>query len=107
MKLNLNTKKWLKTVNDEYIATGGGFNYYITFYIKKSNPLKQIEILQEVNNYTNKRLRTVSLNIGTRYDYNLKDKWRNYEFIQGDYSITKEFKTKTEAIKFIKRYMEA
>lgn len=88
-------KGWNRTVDDEWISTGGGFDYFITFYRNIKNPRLQIEIFQESDN-NQKKIRSFSVNIGIRPE----DDEDNYEFIQGNYLfVSQDLKTKREVFK--------
>jgi hypothetical protein len=90
---------WRKTVDDEFICTGGGIDYYITFFRNIKNPRRQIEVFQDI--FNGKRKQDYAVNIGTLFE-KTDDV---YEFIQGDYIETKGFRSKSEAMKFAMKYM--
>jgi hypothetical protein len=92
---------WKRIVNDEWISTGGGFDYYITFYRNTKNPLKQIELFQETDN-GKKRLASWMVNIGTLFEKTSDV----YEFIQGDYFKVESFALKKDAIRFINKMIK-
>ena len=90
---------WKKTVSNEWVATGGGFDYYITYFRSKKDPTLQIELWEESNN-ERKHLKNTMVNLGRRdKDSNPKD---DYESIQGDYIATKEFKTFEDGLNWLK-----
>ena len=76
-------KGWKKIIDDEFYNTGGGFDYYLTFYRNENNPLRQIEIWVEAD-YKGKRNNNIGVNIGTRYENNTDV----FDPIQGNYIHT-------------------
>jgi hypothetical protein len=93
-------KDWKKTVNDEWTPTGGGFNYFLTFFRSTKNPRKQIEIFQD-SDWERKRKKQFGVNIGT-LPVRTNDP---YYFIEGDYQHVRQFKTKRDALEYAKRHM--
>lgn len=93
-------KDWKRTVNDEWTPTGGGFNYFLTFFRSTKNPRRQIEIFQD-SDWDRKRKKHFGVNVGT-LPFKTKDP---YYFIEGDYQGVESFRTKSEAMKYAKRQM--
>lgn len=92
---------WSRKTNREYTDTGGGFVYYVTIFNKDR---EQIEIFEEtiISDKTGRRIRSgkVSVNIGR---LSPGSDW--HDWIQGDYSETKEFTSYKQALAHARAYM--
>jgi hypothetical protein len=55
---------WYVAINDQFISTGGGFDYFITLFRHKNNPRLQVEVFIDTTWWEKQKLDHFVVNVG-------------------------------------------